>query len=153
MKSEIDRYWKEFCKARDIDVNTNYQCWYFGNNEKMSEELCKLVLLGKKTATASLQWVYEDKPEDMPLLKGYSVITNFQGKPKCIIQTINIDIVAFDMVSEEFAKKEGEGDLSLKYWRDVHWAYFSKECQDIGKLASLNMPVICEEFILLSIVT
>ncbi|MFY9226655.1 MAG: ASCH domain-containing protein [Blastocatellia bacterium] len=129
-----------------ISVTTSYQHWYFGNSEKMSKQLCELVLTGKKTATASLQWVYENKPEDLPIQNGYSIITDFQGKPKCIIQTINIDIVAFNKVSEEFASKEGEGDLSLKYWRDVHWAYFSKECQEIGRQPRQDMPIICEEF-------
>lgn len=146
IKSEIETYWKEFCNKMKISVTTSYQHWYFGNSEKMSKQLCELVLTGKKTATASLQWVYENKPEDLPIQNGYSIITDFQGKPKCIIQTINIDIVAFNKVSEEFASKEGEGDLSLKYWRDVHWAYFSKECQEIGRQPRQDMPIICEEF-------
>lgn len=146
INSEIEIYWKEFCNKMKISVNTNYQHWYFGNSEKMSKELCELVLKGKKTATASLQWVYENKPEDLPIPNGYSIITDFQRKPKCIIQTISIDIVAFNKVSEEFASKEGEGDLSLKYWRDVHWAYFSKECQEIGRQPKQDMPIICEEF-------
>lgn len=151
VKSEIEKCWREFCETKNININIGYQYWYFGNSEKMSKQLCNLVLAGKKTATASLQWVYENKPEDLPVLNGYSIVTDFQSKPKCIIQTTNIDVVPFNKVTEEFAKKEAEGDLSLKYWRDVHWAYFFKECKEIAKHPSLDMPIICEEFKLISI--
>ncbi|MGL4307984.1 MAG: ASCH domain-containing protein, partial [Cetobacterium sp.] len=30
----------------------------------------------------------------------------------------------FENVSEEFAKKEGEGDLSLDHWRKAHEKFF-----------------------------
>jgi hypothetical protein len=39
----------------------------------MAKELVELVLEGKKTATASLFWEYEDKPEEEPIVGGYSV--------------------------------------------------------------------------------
>lgn len=40
----------------------------------------------------------------------------------------------------------GEGDGTLRYWRDVHWQYFSRECQRIGREPSMRMPVVCEQF-------
>lgn len=42
--------------------------------------------------------------------------------------------------------KEGEGDGSLEYWRNVHDEFFSKEMAEIGKLFDEDMPVVCEEF-------
>ena len=30
--------------------------------------------------------------------------------------------------------------------REVHWLYFSRECERLGKQPSLSMPVICECF-------
>jgi uncharacterized protein YhfF len=39
-----------------------------------------------------------------------------------------------------------EGDKSLKYWRDVHKKYFTKELKEIGKEFNEDMLVVCEEF-------
>jgi uncharacterized protein YhfF len=52
----------------------------------------------------------------------------------------------FDEVGEGFAAVEAEGDGSLRYWREGHWAYFSNECERIGKTPDLRMPVLCERF-------
>ena len=47
---------------------------------------------------------------------------------------------------------EGEGDGSLAYWRDAHWAFFSRECARIGRAPSEAMPVVCSVFEVLAIV-
>lgn len=44
------------------------------------------------------------------------------------------------------AQKEGEGDLSLGYWRRVHEIYFSNECKRLGKHFTDKMLVVFEEF-------
>ena len=49
-------------------------------------------------------------------------------------------------MSEEFAAAEGEGDGSLAYWRDAHWAAFSREFAAAGRSPSPDMPVVCERF-------
>ena len=64
----------------------------------------------------------------------------------CIIETNVVTVVPFEEVPEDFAAAEGEGDKSLRYWREAHWAYFGRECQRIGKELSLRMPVVCERF-------
>ena len=47
----------------------------------------------------------------------------------------------FEEVSEDFARAEGEGDLSYKWWRDAHEAYYRRE----GSWA-IGMKVVCERF-------
>jgi uncharacterized protein YhfF len=106
-------------------------------------------LEGKKTATASLPWEYEDKPEDAPVLGCYSVVTDFAGNPKCIVRTTEIRVLPFNEVDAAFAFDEGEGDQSLDYWRQVHWDYFSRRCSDLGKEPDTEMLVNCERFELL----
>ena len=64
----------------------------------------------------------------------------------CIIQSTHIEIIPFDSVSDRFAATEGEGDKTLRYWREAHWRFFSRECQRIGREPNLQMPVVCEEF-------
>lgn len=147
---QVEEFWKEFCAANpQINPNEPFQVWYFGLGTEDAEELANLVLAGKKRATASLVWEYEDKPEDAPILSGYSVVTDYAGNPKCVLRTTELRVLPFDEVDAEFAFDEGEGDQSLDYWRAVHWDYFSQRCAEIGKEPSLEMPINCERFELL----
>ena len=75
-----------------------------------------------------------------------SVVTYWDGKPACVIETLAIEVLPFEQVSAEFAAAEGEGDGSLSYWRRVHWDYFGRECARVGRAPSLVMPVVCERF-------
>lgn len=54
--------------------------------------------------------------------------------------------------SSGYAAREGEGDGSLAYWRESHWAFFSRECARIGREPAPDMPVVCAEFELLAVV-
>ena len=143
----VKKIWQEFCaKNPDVNADEPYQVWYFGLGSEDAAELCILVLQGKKTATASLFWEYEDKPEDEPIVGGYSVVTNYEGVPQCVLRTTELRVMPFNEVDEKFAFDEGEGDQSLNYWREVHWDYFSRSCAEIEREPSLLMPVICERF-------
>jgi uncharacterized protein YhfF len=150
VSQEVADFWQKFCQSNpQVDSETPFQVWYFGLGREDAEELCNLVLEGKKTATASLPAEYEKNPEDAPFPNGYSVVTDFDGHPKCVVQTTEIRVVPFNEVDSEFAFEEGEGDQSLDYWREAHWNYFSERCADLGIEPSLEMPVNCERFRLL----
>jgi uncharacterized protein YhfF len=150
MTQQIKDFWQEFCRQNpDVNPNTPFQVWHFGSTRELAEELGDLVLQGKKTATASLPWEYEEKPEDAPVEGGYSVVTDFDGNPKCVVRTTELRVVPFNEVDAEFAFAEGEGDQSLDYWREVHWDYFSRRCAALGREPDTEMPVNCEKFELL----
>jgi len=147
---EITEFWEGFCRENtSFDENSPYQVWYFGNTPELACELARLVLSGKKRATASLEYECRDKPNEAPVLDGYSVVTGFDGHPKCVVRTTEIRRIPYNEVDAEFAFDEGEGDQSLDYWRGVHWEYFSLQCAEMGIEQSETMPVICERFELL----
>jgi uncharacterized protein YhfF len=149
VSKQVEEFWQKFCDINNVIYETPFQVWYFGLSSESAEELCQLVLDGKKTATASLPWEYEDKPEEAPFVGGYSVVTDFEGNPKCVVRTTQLRVVPFNEVDAEFAFDEGEGDQSLDYWREVHWDYFSRRCAAIGRMPTTEMPVNCERFELL----
>ncbi|MBN2550555.1 MAG: sugar transferase [Anaerolineales bacterium] len=141
------QFWQAFCQQNPpISPETPYQTWYFGDSRELADELGALVLAGKKTATATLAWSIEADPADAPILGGYSVITDFDGNPQCIIQTSEVRTLPFDEVDAQFAAEEGEGDLSLEYWRQAHWRFFSRCCEKLGCQPDPKMPVVCERF-------
>ena len=140
-------FWQAFQATLASDASSRfYEAFYFADSKPVANKLAALVLAGTKHATASLLWGYEAENSALPQPGQLSIMTNWQGTPLAVIETRRVDIVPFDEVSAEFAATEGEGDKSLDYWRKAHWAFFSSECEAIGKQADLRMLVVCEEF-------
>ena len=143
----VNAFWEAFRKENDqLAADTPYEVWYFGDSRELADELAKLVVRGKKTATASLYWEYEAEGEQLPQVGGYSVITGYDGEPRGVIQTTEVRILPFDEVEADFAADEGEGDLTLDFWRQAHWSFFSRTCIRLGLEPELKMPVVCERF-------
>jgi len=145
----IRQYWRAYLNSLprgSVYPPDNYQAWGFGNTPEMADELGELVRQGKKTATASLVWIFEEGIEPYPEVGDYHIILDGQDQPICIIQTTELMVNAFDEVGQVHARLEGEGDRSLRYWREAHWAFFSEECSKIGRAPDLQMPVLCEKF-------
>ena len=136
--------WAAFCREHDeIAPGSTYETWYFGDSPELADELAELVMSGKKTATASLFWEYEAEGEKLPQVGGYSVITDYEGEPRGVIQTTEVRILPYDEVEADYAADEGEGDLSLEFWRQAHWRFFGRACAKIGRQPDMKMPVVC----------
>jgi uncharacterized protein YhfF len=58
-----------------------------------------------------------------------------------VLRTVKLVQSRFCDVSPEFARKEGEGDRSLDWWRDAHENYFRRS----GEF-SPEMMLWCEDF-------
>ena len=123
-----------------------FTAWHFCDNQADADELAELVLDGPQAATAGALWSYEAEDEPLPQAGDFSVITDWSGAARCVIRTTSVEVVAFDEVGEEFAAAEGEGDGSLAFWRDAHWAAFSRELEGTGRSPQPDMPVVCERF-------
>lgn len=143
----IEEFWQAFCAATGKDHALRYfEAFHFDDNEADANALAELVLAGTKRATACPAWSYESAGRSPPEPGALSIVTNWHGKPVCVIETLSVEVVPFEQVSAEFAASEGEGDRSLQYWRRVHWAYLGRECARIGRTPSQDMPVACERF-------
>ncbi len=140
-------FWQQFQAHTGEDASARfYELFHFDDNQPSANELAALVLAGVKRATAGLVWSFEGAKIPLPAAGNLSIVTNWARMPRCIIETIAVAVVPFEEVSEEFAATEGEGDGSLRYWREAHWAYFGRECLRIGRERCPTMPVVCERF-------
>lgn len=141
----VQKFWREFCAENPgIREGTPYEVWSFHNDLDSSKELVRLVLSGKKKATASLM---EDETDfgDGGTVGGYSVVTDFDGDPQCVIQTTEVRCLPFSEVDEQFAFDEGEGDRTLQDWRRGHRKFFTECRRDFHE----SMLVCCKRFVLL----
>lgn len=139
---KISEFWREFKKSKSVSTD-DYLAYSFAVDV---DELAQLVLKGKKQATTSLHLFYEIDNEALPQVGAYNIILDSQEQPICITQTKKVYLCRFDEVTAAYAKKEGEGDLSLAYWRKAHLDFFQSECAEIGIKFSPEMLVVCEEF-------
>lgn len=128
------------------NTNKSYTSWHFCDNEESANSLAKLVKEGTKRGTASLYELYKIENEELPMVDGHSIITDWNGIAQCVIRTKKITILPFKNVSEELANIEGEGDKSLAYWQKVHIHYFTRELKKLNMDFSQNMLVVFEEF-------
>ncbi|HTL26360.1 MAG TPA: ASCH domain-containing protein [Burkholderiales bacterium] len=147
MKPQIRNFWRSFEQSAGADAGARfYEAFHFDDNEPSANELAALVLAGVKRATAGLLWALEADRKVLPKRGDLSVMTDWGGTPLCVIETQLVEIVPYEAVTSEFAAIEGEGDGSLRFWREAHWAYFGRECARIGRTRDPRMPVVCEQF-------
>jgi uncharacterized protein YhfF len=115
-----EQFWREFCENNpEINCDEPYEVWFFHHKHETSKSLAELVLKGKKQATASLMENESDVGSG-GIVGGYSVVTDFDGNPQCVIQTTEVRKLPFRNVYAQFAFDEGEGDRTLEYCRQAH---------------------------------
>lgn len=120
----------------------DFDAFAFGDSPPMANALATLVAAGRKRATASLLAAYEANGEPLPLVGGMSVVLDGAGRPAALIRTREVTINAFLEVDDAFARDEGEGDLSLRHWREAHRAFFARSDPDFSE----SSPIVCERF-------
>lgn len=140
-------FWSAFAKSRaGASEERFYEAFFFGDSEQLANELAELVLRGTKRATTGAVWSYEAEGKRLPQPGDLSIVTDWSGRPLCVIETQSVEVVPFWGVTAEFAATEGEGDGSLSFWRKVHRAFFTRECVSAGREFTETMLVACERF-------
>ncbi len=89
----------------------------------------------------------------MPHAGDIEVVLDHRNQPALVTQLERVYVVPYNQVTAKYAAIEGEGDGSLEYWRQAHWAFFSRECSRIGRAPSETMPVVCSVFKLLNVLS
>jgi uncharacterized protein YhfF len=108
----------------------------FGDSPELADELCGLVLAGKKHATC---WPVSEGQQTFVGKK--MVVLDGAGQPAAVVETLELTMRRFDEVDRSFAFDEGEGDRTLEYWRRAHRRYFTRR----GAF-SPDMLLWCERF-------
>lgn len=82
----------------------------FGDSPPLAGKLAALVLADKKRATcwAAAEGMLTEVGKQMVMLDG-------DGRPRAVIQTVELMLRRFGEVDAAFARDEGEGDLTLDY--------------------------------------
>jgi len=148
-RESITNYWEQFLASLPPDSphhSKTYVAEGWGDSPAMADELGALIVQGIKTATCSALWEWEAEGNSIPQNGLITIALDGRGEPLCIVETVDVMIHKYDKVDAEFARDEGEGDLSLNYWREAHKNFFSRVLPKFGKEFSKEMPLVCERF-------
>ncbi|CXF99568.1 acetyltransferase [Streptococcus pneumoniae] len=101
---------------------------------------------GEKTATASAYDLYVLEDEPLPQVGTFDVILDSQNQAVCIVEITKVSVKPFNRVSADHAYKEGEGNKTLVYWRQVHEDFFRDCLGEAGLTFTPESKVVLEEF-------
>lgn len=146
MTMKVDEFWNEFLLKTGKDKNLKYlEAFHFEQTEALANELLNLVLSGQKKATASSLKYYEINGERIPQRGDYSIVTDWDGNPKCVIETTNVTILPYKDITFEVCSREGEDD-NLESWQRGHKRFFEAEGKELGYEFDEDMQVVFEDF-------
>jgi uncharacterized protein YhfF len=108
----------------------------FGGPPDLADGLLVLVLKGVKTAAC-----WAARHGRLTHVGKRLVLCDSIGRPRAVVETLSLECRRYCDVDEKFARLEGEGDLSLAWWRLAHRTFFESE----GAFAE-DMDLWCERF-------
>lgn len=121
----------------------------FYDNETDANTCVDLICKETKRAVSQSLIGLQQRNESLPKIGEFSVVTDWDGKAKCIIRTTAVKLVPYFAVREDQARLEGEGDKSLDHWKKTHWSFFSRELASFGKIPRESMIVVFQQIELL----
>lgn len=146
MDKQTEKFWKSFLRETGRDETLEpYECFSFHINEEGANELLALVLSGAKRATSSSVPGIGLLGLRLPQTGDLSVVTDWAGSPRCVIETASVAILPFHEITFERASLEGE-DENLESWREGHRRFFRAEGAQLGYEFSEDMLVAFETF-------
>lgn len=146
MRTETDIFWDNYLDTlEDKPSHPHVEISIAGNTEN-ADQLLELFLQGKKTAGSGLVKDYQLAEDDLPKIGNYWIILDSNEKPRCIVKTVRVEMNLFKNISSEIAKAEGEGDLSVDYWKSVHEKFFTPYLEQWGISDLDNEEVVTEFF-------
>lgn len=115
---------------------------------EIADQLIALYRSGVKTAGSGLVEDYESAGDPLPRPGDHWIALGGDGEPRLILRTERVEVHRFPDVPESIAIAEGEGDLSLDYWRSAHAARYAPHLAEWGLGDITDATVVTEFFTL-----
>lgn len=136
----IEEFRAEFLAAKQLPDSTE-----INRIIKLGADDLRLVTRGKKRAISINPAGLEGKNATLPKRGKYTIITDEDGIPRCVIKTTSVKYTSFKDVTPELAAKDG-GFASAEEWQSERSRIFSEEAAALGYEFSWDTTVIFEEF-------
>jgi uncharacterized protein YhfF len=146
MSPSVSALWQRYRLADPSAPAEPQAVYHFCDNEKDADGCADLVVAGRKRATATSLPELERDNVPVPRAGDHAVITGWNGEARAVIRTTSVDICKFSDVDADFARTEGEGDLTLEWWRAAHRAYYERVLAGSGYTVDDDLQIACERF-------
>lgn len=142
----IQQFWNGFLKDTGRDPSTPYyEAFHFELTERLASELLDLVLSGEKKATASSLRSFEIEGSPLPKPGDLSIVSDFDGNPRCVIETTDVTLIRFKDMTYDICKREGEDD-TLESWKQGHRRFYDAEGWQLGYTFTDEIMIVFEDF-------
>lgn len=146
LQPTVQAFWQQYVKSSGLNEPLDSLVTAsMPGNKQIADSLVSLYLNGTKRAGSGLVRDYEKAGDPLPKVGNYWIVLDSNEKPMCIVKTVRIEIHSFEDVPPEVARAEGEGDLSLDYWRESHKEFFTPFLAEL-EIEDLNSALIVTEF-------
>ncbi len=143
----ISEYWEKFLKDTNQnpdEVGFSGELSFDGNSVSGPERLT-LVLNDKKTAVFTAFDSYGINREQLPVSGELYIVEDASGKPACIIEVTDVNLIPFGEISWGIASREGE-DETLEEWREKTRELMEEEGDICGFEFNDSSKLVCEIF-------
>ena len=140
IERRIEEFRAEFLAAKQLPESTE-----INRIIKLGADDLRLVTRGKKRAISINPAGLEGENAVLPKRGNYTIITDEDGIPRCVIKTTSVKYTSFKDVTTELAAKDG-GFASAEEWQSEHSRRFAEEATALGYEFSWDTTVIFEEF-------
>jgi len=151
MSSTIDSLWAQHRGLHPDAAETPPTAFHFCDNARDADVCADLVVAGRKRATALSVAELELAGLPLPRVGDLAVVLDGSGRARAVIRTTDVAIRRFGDVDAAFARLEGEGDLTLAWWREAHRAYYERVLAGTGHIVDEDFAVVCETFEVLTV--
>jgi len=143
---EIAVFWKTYLAAHpEVSPSAPVEAAFAGRREG-TDALISLYLHGRKTAGSSLLRDFVSNGDPLPQPGDHWIALDSRDRPKIILKTVSTEVHRFKDVPERIAVAEGEGDLSLEYWKRVHAGFYAPHLAEWGIADIHDAEVVTEHF-------
>jgi uncharacterized protein YhfF len=142
-QSFFDHYFSKLGDSQKAEISRVTSS--IAGDDNSANELLGLYLCGKKSAGSSLLQDFIKAGDRLPEPGHHWIVLDRDRKPKCILKTVRVEIHKFKDIPERIAQAEGEGDLSLAYWRKAHEAFFKPHLERL-KIQNIEDADVVTEF-------
>lgn len=141
-------FWKDYLATLSANSRPKKPFVYagFAGGRKITDSLIRLYRSGKKTAGSGLVKDYETAGDPLPKVGDYWIILDSKDRPQFLMKTLRTEINLFGRIPKSVARAEGEGDLSVAYWKKAHARFYFPFLGDWGIDDLDKAEVITEHF-------
>ncbi len=139
-------FWKDYLASLPPKIRLKKPFVYAGyaGGRKNTDALIRLYRAGKKTAGSGLVKDYATAGDPLPKVGDYWILLDSRDRPQFLLKTLRTELNLFGRIPKSVARAEGEGDLSVAYWKKAHARFYFPFLSEWG-LDDIDKAVVITE--------